>query len=222
MTTRKSIEDLKSKFLQEYSTEKFLSIPVVKLQDYSSVPLHLTEHDVRANIEAEEEEILEVKRHLLQQRKQDILSLLSNWGFNLQHAAVQQISDSLNNLLFKQIIASYDCTCTECQQKTCTHQKSSQCNVNRGVTAGVGKAMAGFKHSWKKVLSALTPHSPDQNLTAIENFVMEAVKSGIHLKMQKEIQGGHGLRSIPFVMSGHLIFNFFLNIRFANFQHKSQ
>ena len=168
--TRKSIEDIKSKFLQEYSTEKFISIPVVKLQDYSSVPFHLTEDDVRANIEAEEEEILEVKRQLLKQKKQDILSLLANWGFNLQsQAAVEQLSNSLNNLLFKQIIASYDCNCTDCHQKICTHQKASQCNVNKGVTAGVDKAMAGFKHSWKKVLPALTPHSPDQNFTAIED-----------------------------------------------------
>ena len=54
----KSIEDLKTKFQEEYKTERLISIPVVKLQDYRSVPVHLTEDDIRANIELEAEEIV--------------------------------------------------------------------------------------------------------------------------------------------------------------------
>ena len=55
----KSIEDFKTKFQLEYKTERLISIPVVKLQDYRSVPVHLTEDDIRANIKMEEGEILE-------------------------------------------------------------------------------------------------------------------------------------------------------------------
>ena len=54
----KSIEDLKTKFHLEYKTERLISIPVVKLQNYRSVPVHLTEDDIRANIKLEAEEIV--------------------------------------------------------------------------------------------------------------------------------------------------------------------
>ena len=58
LKSRKSLDDLKVKFKQEYSTDQLVSIPVGKLQDYLSVPVHLTEDDVRANIKLELEDII--------------------------------------------------------------------------------------------------------------------------------------------------------------------
>ena len=57
--TLQSIEDLKTKFLQDYNPGELISIPVVKLQNYSSVPVHLTMDDIRTNVKLEEEEILQ-------------------------------------------------------------------------------------------------------------------------------------------------------------------
>ena len=39
--TLQSIEDLKTKFLQDHNPGELISIPVVKLQNYNSVPVHL-------------------------------------------------------------------------------------------------------------------------------------------------------------------------------------
>ena len=55
----KSIEDLKTRYKEEYTTDQLISIPVVKLQNYKAVPVFLTEDDIRANIKMEEGEILE-------------------------------------------------------------------------------------------------------------------------------------------------------------------
>ena len=82
--TKKSVENLKTKYVQEYPTDQLVSIPVVKLQDYNSVPFHLTEEDIRANIEMEEKETLEQRSQLLQGKKQDILAILASWSFNHQ------------------------------------------------------------------------------------------------------------------------------------------
>ena len=72
----KSIEDLKLKFKQEYPEDKLISIPVVKLQNYSSVPVHLTEDDIRANIKVEEEEVLQERIPLIEAKKRDVLDIL--------------------------------------------------------------------------------------------------------------------------------------------------
>ena len=46
----KSIEDLMNKFKEEYPANQLVSIPVAKLQNYKSVPVVITEDDIRANI----------------------------------------------------------------------------------------------------------------------------------------------------------------------------
>ena len=79
--TKKSIGDLITKYVQEFPTEKLVSIPVVKLQDYKSAPLLLTEEDIRANIEMEEKETVQQRSQILQGKKQDILAILANWSF---------------------------------------------------------------------------------------------------------------------------------------------
>ena len=56
----KSMGDLVTKYMQDCPTDKLVSISdEVKLQDYNSVPFHLTEEDIRANIEMEEKEVIE-------------------------------------------------------------------------------------------------------------------------------------------------------------------
>ena len=65
--------------MEEYPTDQLVSIPVVKLQDYRSVPVHLTEDDVRANIEQEEEEIVEERITFIRSKKQDVLDILKRF-----------------------------------------------------------------------------------------------------------------------------------------------
>ena len=55
-----------------------MSIPVVKLQNYKSVPVFLTEDDVRANIKEEAEEILQERIPNIRGKKQEILSALGS------------------------------------------------------------------------------------------------------------------------------------------------
>ena len=97
------MNDLMSKYVQEFPTDKLVSIPVAKLQDYKSVPFHLTEEDIRANIEMEKKESLEQRSHLLDGKKQDILTILANWSFNHQsQPEMKRISTELNDLLFEE------------------------------------------------------------------------------------------------------------------------
>ena len=109
----KSIEDLKTKFQEEYKTERLISIPVVKLQDYRSVPVHLTEDDIRANIELEAEEIDQERIPKVEAKKQEILSALSKLQFNpSSHWNIVDVARELNNLLFEDIFTGEkDCTC---------------------------------------------------------------------------------------------------------------
>ena len=128
-----SIEDLKAKFKQEYPTDQLISIPVVKLQDYRSVPVHLTEDDVRANIKMEEEEILQERTPLIRAKKQEILNILNFWQNNFQsQRATHKAAEDLNDLLFEFIFTGdKDCTCPSCQTKSCTHTNSKRCNINK-------------------------------------------------------------------------------------------
>ena len=117
----KSIEDLKTKFQLEYKTERLISIPVVKLQDYRSVPVHLTEDDIRANIELEAEEIVQERIPKVEAKKQEILSALSKLQFNpSSHWNIVDVARELNNLLFEDIFTGEkDCACQNCQSKVC-------------------------------------------------------------------------------------------------------
>ena len=76
-----------------------ISIPVVKLQRYESVPVCLTEDDVRANIEMEEEEILEEKIPKVRSKKSEVLSILSKLKFNpMSYSNITEVSGELNDL----------------------------------------------------------------------------------------------------------------------------
>ena len=107
-TTWKSIEDLKTKYVQDFPTDKLVTIPVVKLQDYNSVPCHLTEEDIMANIEMEEKETLEKRSQILHGKKQDILNIIAN-----RQLPKTYVSKKLNDLLFEEVIATYECTCQQ-------------------------------------------------------------------------------------------------------------
>ena len=179
-----------TKYVQEFPTDKLVSIPVVKAQDYKSVPFHLTEEDIRANIDIEEEEILEQRTQLLYRKKQDILAILANWSFNFQsQLEMGQISKKLNDLLFEEIIAMYECTCQQCEQKVCSHKNARNCSVNKGDKTRIMRAKTGFQHKWKEVVPNLQQNMPDQNFEIINKFVIDGVKEGLYIKMQKEIQG---------------------------------
>ena len=99
----KSIEDLKTKFKEEYPTDQLISIPVVKLQDYRSVPVHLTEDDIRTNIKQEEEENLQERIPNIRAKKREILSVLSKLKFNApSQRMIEEVTRNLNNLLFEE------------------------------------------------------------------------------------------------------------------------
>ena len=90
--------------MEEYPADQLVSIPVVKLQNYKSVPVHLTEDDVRANIKLEEEEILQERIPKIRAKKQKILSVLSKLKSNPpSHRMIDDAARSLNNLMFEDI-----------------------------------------------------------------------------------------------------------------------
>ena len=92
------------KFKQEYPTDRLISIPVVKLQNYRSVPVHLTEDDIRTNIKLKEEEILEERIPKIRAKKQDILSVISKLKSNPpSQRMIDEVARNLNNLLFEDI-----------------------------------------------------------------------------------------------------------------------
>ena len=104
--SHKSIEDLKAEFKKEYKADQLISIPVVKLQRYESVPVCLTEDDVRANIEMEEEEILEEKIPKVRSKKSEVLSILSRLKFNpMSYSNITEVSGDLNDLLFDDVFS---------------------------------------------------------------------------------------------------------------------
>ena len=178
--------------MEEYPTDQLVSIPVVKLQNYKSVPVHLTEDDVRANIKLEEEEILEERIPKIRGKKQEILSVLSKLKSNpTSQRMIEDVARNLNNLFFEDIFTGEkDCTCKSCQSKSCTHNEAKKCNVNKGVKTPKKKAKQALKTKWEDVLVKLQGNEqPDQNFAIIEEFAIEELKKGIHTQMQQEIQG---------------------------------
>ena len=189
--TFQSIEDLKTKFLQEHNPGQLISIPVVKLQNYSSVPVHLTEDDIRTNIKLEEEELLQERMPLIQAKKQDVQKIVCWWQSHFQsQRATEKAAEDLNNLLFECIYTGdKDCSCQSCQSRTCTHPSSGKCKINKGEQTVLERAKQGFKYKWEEVLRKVQPNKPDQDFATIQDFTREEVKRGIHLQMQKEVQG---------------------------------
>ena len=105
----KSLDDLKTKFLEDYKeyTDQLISIPVVRLQDYRSVPVHLTEDDIRANIKQEVEEILQERMPKVIAKKQEIMSAFSKLKSTTKsHGVFLDVATKLNNLLFEDIFTS--------------------------------------------------------------------------------------------------------------------
>ena len=143
----KSINNLKTKFMEEDPTDQLVSIPVAKLQNYKSVPVFLTEDDIRANIKLEEEEILQERIPNIRAKKQNILSVLTQLKSNPpSQRMIDDVARNLNNLLFEDIFTGdKDCTCKSCQSKSCTQKEAKKCNVNKGVKTTQAKAKQGFK-----------------------------------------------------------------------------
>ena len=153
----KSIEDLKAKFLQEYPTDRLVSIPVVKLQNYKSVPVFLTEDDIRENIKMEEEELLEERIPNMRAKRQEVISCLKKLKFNPStYVNIEEVARNLNNLLFEDTFTGKkDCPCQDCQIKSCTLNEARKCNVNKGLLTPQRKAKRDFKTKIEDVLSTL-------------------------------------------------------------------
>ena len=103
-----SLEDLKTKYKQEYPTDQLVSIPVAKLQNYKSVPVHLTEEDIRANIKPGEKEILEERAALIRAKKQDVLQVLAHiqsQGDVQRTAKAKELNDLLFDIIFTASVA---------------------------------------------------------------------------------------------------------------------
>ena len=79
---------------------QLISIPLAKLQNYRSVPVHLTEDDIRDHIKLEEEEIVEERIALIRSKKTQVLESLSRFQ---THKRVDMIARALNNLLIDDI-----------------------------------------------------------------------------------------------------------------------
>ena len=187
----KSIEDLMNKFKEEYPANQLVSIPVAKLQNYKSVPVVITEDDIRANIKLEEEEILQERIPNIRAKKQDVISILSSLKFNPpSQGNIVDTARKLNSLLFEDIFTGdKDCTCRACQSQSCTQDEAKKCNINKGVKTLLEKAKQGLKTKWGDVLTKLQANQPDENFNTIEAFPVEELKKGIHIEMQKEVQG---------------------------------
>ena len=127
-TTQVSILDLRTKFKQEYPTDQLISIPVAKLQDYRSVPVHLTEDDVRANIKMELEETLQERTLLINAERQEIIRILNFWQNNVQSPrATTKSAKYLSDLLFGFVFTGEDdCTCHSCQTQSCSHTNAKR------------------------------------------------------------------------------------------------
>ena len=137
-----------------------------------------------ANIEMEEKETLEKRSQILHGKKQDILNIIAN-----RQSPKAYVSKKLNDLLFEEVIATYECTCQQCEQKVCSHKNARNCAVNKGDISRIKKAKYGFQRKWEKVLQKLQPNMPDENFREIEKFVLNGIREGIYIQMQKEIQG---------------------------------
>ena len=177
-------------YLKEYTGRDFVSIPVVKLPNYSAVPVHCTEEDVREIIEHEENEILEAKLKELTAKEPDIYTLLKDWD---SHRSIDRAAQALNGLLFPLIFTGqdeiYNCACPDCQNKMCYVKKGRQCNINKGFKKKSEKVKLGFQHTWNDVLQPLNPGSPDLNLSVINQFIKEEITKGAHIKLQDDFQG---------------------------------
>ena len=191
MRTKLSIDDLKSKFKQEYPSDQLISIPVVKLQDYRSVPVHLTEDDVRANIELELKEILQQRTQMINAKQQEILKILNFWQNNFQSKlATTQAAKDLSDLLFGFVFTGEDdCTCHSCQTQSCSHTNAKRCPVQKGQKTIREKAKEGFAYEGENALRALSSRDPDERVASIVDFTIEKLKKGIYIKMEKEITG---------------------------------
>ena len=136
------------------------------------MPVCLTEDDVRANIEMEEEEILEEKIPKVRSKKSDILSILSKLKFNpMSYSNITEVSGDLNDLLFDDVFSG------------------NSDGTNSGVKTSQEKAKRDLRVKWEGVLQELEENEPEKNFGLIEDFMMEELKKGIHAPMQKEIQG---------------------------------
>ena len=144
-TSKLSIEDLKQKYVKENTGRDFVSIPVVKLPNYSAVPVHCTEEDVREIIEHEETEILEPKLQELAAKEQAICTILKDWDF---HQSIDRAARALNQLLFPLIFTGqdevYSCACPDCRNGKCNMKKGRQCNINKGFKTKSEKRRKAF------------------------------------------------------------------------------
>ena len=151
----KSIEELKTKFMQEYPQDKLISIPVVKLQNYKSVPFHLREDDIRANIRLEEEEVLLERIPLIEAKEQDVLDILKLWSPTSQ-LATEKAARDLNSLLFDVIFVGYkDCNCRSCKTQSFAHTSSKKCKINKGEITSSAQARQALKYKWEEVLGLI-------------------------------------------------------------------
>ena len=142
------------------------------------MPVFLTEDDIRANIKMEEEEILEERLPKIRAKKPDVLSFLCKLKFNpMSYSNITEVTGNLNHLLFEDIYTG------DCNDATKT------CSSNSSVKTSKDKAKREFMTKWEGILTELEENEPEKNFDVIEEFMIEELKRGIHVPMQKEIQG---------------------------------
>ena len=107
-----------SQFKNEYVQDDLISVPCLKIQNYKAVPHHVTEFDIRTNIEKEEDEILQDRKTKVSAKKVDVTQALDNWGF--QNATCNSAAEKLNDILFQYLFVGLDkaypqtCQCPDC------------------------------------------------------------------------------------------------------------
>ena len=195
-TVKKSVADLKQKFLQDYPQDKLITIPVVKLQDYSSVPHHLTEDDIRTNIEKEFDELLNERVNKVKENESQVLQIVNLWSFNMKdQPSMRQLAENLNNKLFEYLFFGVDkaytdkCSCNDCQHRSCKLTKSNDCNTQKGFKKVSDRLKNILCFKWIKVFQELKPSQDNANFQKIENFLLQEIKIGIKKQLQDEIGG---------------------------------
>ena len=188
-----SVQDIVNQFKTEYPQDDLISVPCVKLQDYKSVPYHVTGHDIRTNIEKEEEEILKDRISQIRAKKVDMSQALAQWGF--QNATLSNAATVMNDMLFPFLFVGDNnpypqlCKCFDCSIKICTDKKSNKCNINLGFHSPYDRAKSDCKHKWTGLLNSLVPNNVDGNFIKVLEFTEKEIKAGIKRTISQEIQG---------------------------------
>ena len=189
-----SVEDLTNQCTAEYDMGDLIVVPALRLQDYNSVPHHVTGLDLRMGIEKEEEEILNSRMATVEAMKDDVQDILNRWGFQMSN--VTPASEEINSLLFPEIYIGdiskpypHKCKCKACASNTCNVKQSKQCSLNLGYKYLSDRTKNDCKFKWQRTLVNMDPNNAEENFKKVKVFAEKEIKNGIKASIKQEILG---------------------------------